>query len=80
MLDDYGPAELRAAVREALERETPRASSVAYLLHRRHRRRRQRTPLPVRLTQRPELEDLHVQPHNPEIYDELSDRDQDPAE
>ena len=80
LLDDYGPAELRAAVREALERETPRASSVAYLLNRRRRHRRQRPPLPVRLTQRPELEDLHVQPHDPEVYDELSDEAQDPAE
>jgi transposase len=80
LLDDYGPAELRAAVREALERETPRASSVAYLLNRRRRRQRQRPPLPVRLTQRPELEDLHVQPHDPEVYDELSDEAQDPAE
>jgi transposase len=80
LLDDYGPAELRTAVREALERETPRASSVAYLLNRRRRHRRQRPPLPVRLTQRPELEDLHVQPHDPEVYDELSDEAQDPVE
>jgi len=80
LLDDYGPAELRAAVREALERETPRASSVAYLLNRRRRHRRQRPSLPVHLTQRPELEELHVQPHDPEVYDELSDEAQDPAE
>jgi hypothetical protein len=80
LLDDYGPAELRAAVREALERETPRASSVAYLLNRRRRHRRQRPTLPVHLTQRPELEELHVQPHDPEVYDELSDEARDPAE
>ncbi len=80
LLDDYGPSELRSAVREALERETPRASSVAYLLNRRRRHHRRRPPLPVRLTQRPELEDLHVQPHDPEVYDELSDENQDPAE
>jgi transposase len=72
LLDDYGAAELRTAVREALERQTPRASSVAYLLQRRRRRRRQRPPLPVHLTQRPELEELHVQPHDLEVYDELS--------
>lgn len=80
LLDDYGPAELRAAVREALERETPRASSVAYLLNRRRRHRRQRPSLPVHLTQRPELEELHVQPHDPEVYDELADEARDPAE
>jgi len=28
--------------------------------------------LPVRLTQRPELEELHIQPNDLEIYDELS--------
>ncbi len=80
LLDDYGPVELRTAVREALERETPRASSVAYLLNRRRRHRRRRPSLPVRLTQRPELEDLHVQPHDPEVYDELADEAQDPDE
>ena len=80
LLDDYGSSELRATVREALDRETPRASSVAYLLHQRSRRRRQRPPLPVRMTQRPELEDLHIQPHDPEVYDELSNEVEDPAE
>ena len=72
LLDDYGASELRAAVCEAIERDTPRASSVAHLLEQRRRRRRQRPPLPVRLTQRPELEELHIQPNDLEIYDELS--------
>jgi transposase len=80
LLDDYGATQLRAAVREALERDTPRASSVAYLLQRRRRRRRQRPILPVHLTQRPELEDLHVQPHDPEVYDELSTKTQEPGD
>jgi transposase len=79
LLDDYGASELRAAVCEALERGTPRASSVAYILSRRHRLRRGRTPLPVDLTRRPDLADLHVQPHNPETYDELTG-DNDPDE
>ena len=73
LLDDYGPQELRAAVREALERETPRASSVAFLLGRRHRQRQHRQPLPVDLARRPDLEHLHIQPHDPEVYDELTD-------
>jgi transposase len=79
LLDDYGPAELRAAVQEALERGTPRASSVAYILSRRHRLRRGRAALPVNLTRRPDLADVHVEPHNPETYDELT-RDDDPDE
>lgn len=73
LLDDYGPHELRAAVREALERDTPRASSVAYLCGRRHRQRRLRPALPVNLSRRPDLENLHVQPHEPEVYDELTE-------
>jgi transposase len=77
LLDDYGPSELRAAVREALERQTPRVSSVAYILARRHRAARHRPPLPVQLDRRPDLQDLHVQPPDPEIYDELT-RDDDP--
>jgi transposase len=72
LLDDYGPTELRAAVREAIERQSPRSSSVAYVLARRHRRSGQRPPLPVNLSRRPDLADLHVPSPNPEIYDELT--------
>jgi len=77
LLDDYGPEELRAAVAEALQRHTPRASSVAYLLAKRHRLKRFRGLSPVHLARRPELEDLHVQPHDPETYDELAEHDPD---
>jgi len=34
LLDEYGPAALRRAIVEALERNTPRACSVAFLLRR----------------------------------------------
>ena len=37
LLDEYGAAALRRAIREALERNTPRASSVAFLLRRQPR-------------------------------------------
>lgn len=77
LLDDYGAAELRAAVREALKRQTPRASSVAFILSQRHRRQRQRLLAPVNLSRRPDLEHLHVQPHDPETYDELTEPDPD---
>jgi hypothetical protein len=78
LLDDYGPEEFRAAVVEALRRGTPRASSVAYILSQRHRQKRTRGLLPpVHLTRRPELEDLHVQPHDPETYDELAEHEPD---
>ena len=71
LLQDYGDEALQAALAEALQRGTPRASSVAFLLHR--SRRTSAAPLPVDLRRRPELADLHVQPHSPEGYDDLSE-------
>lgn len=77
LLDDYGAQELAAAVREALDRNTPRLSSVAFILARRHRQQRQRVPLPVNLSRRPVLENLTVSNPSLEAYDELSqDTDQ----
>jgi transposase len=77
LLDDYGAQALRAALSEALARDTPRISSVAYLLERRRRAAKTRPPLPVDLSRRPDLADLVVRPHQAEIYDELSRADND---
>jgi transposase len=77
LLDDYGAQALRAALREALERDTPRISSVAYLLERRRRAAKTRPPLPVDLSRRPDLANLVVRPHQAETYDELSRTDDD---
>ena len=76
LLDLYGVAALRRAIREALERNTPRASSVAFLLRRQHRS----TPLPaLDLSRHPEAQALDVRPHDLETYDELAHaRDDDP--
>lgn len=71
LLDDYGPSELRAAVIEALARQTESASSVAFILSRR-RRSTNLSPLPVDLSRHPELVDLSVSTHQLEVYDELS--------
>src|SRR5208283_3769273 len=70
LLDDYGARELAAALGEALEHHTPCLSSVAFILARRHRQRRQRTPLPVNLSRRPDLENLTVSDPSLEAYDE----------
>jgi transposase len=72
LLDDYGAEELARAVDEALENQTPRADSVAFILARRSRSRK-RSPLPVDLSRSPHLEDLSVSTHQLEIYDDLSD-------
>jgi hypothetical protein len=79
LLDLYGAAALRRAIREALERNTPRASSVAFLL----RQRQQRTSstlLAVDLSRHPQAQLIDVQPHDLETYDELTRHHQDPDE
>ena len=80
LLDDYGAAELAAAVTEALTRQTPRLSSVAFLLARSRRTAQRRIALPVELSRRPDLRDLYVKPHLSETYDELARRDDDDDE
>lgn len=77
LLDDYGVAELAAAVNESLARQTPRLGSVAFLLARCRRTAQRSTALPVELSRRPDLRDLYVKPHSSETYDELTRRDDD---
>jgi len=77
MLDLYGAKELRAAICEALERKTPRASSVAFILNQRRRSSNRRVPPPVDLSRYPEFETLSVTPHNLETYDDLAKDDPD---
>ncbi len=75
LLEDYGAAELEAALREAIERQTPRAASVAFILSRR-RRSGSNKFLPVDLSRHPHLADLSVPTHQLEIYDDLTDDEQ----
>jgi transposase len=80
LLDLYGPAALRRAIGEALERNTPRASSVAFLLRRQQRATPSQAPA-VDLSRHPEAQSIEVRPHNLETYDELArHRDDDPDE
>lgn len=79
LLDLYGAPALRRVIREALQRDTPRASSVAFLL----RKQQHSKPAPVRvdLSRHPEAQCIDVQPHNLETYDELArQHDDDPHE
>jgi hypothetical protein len=79
LLDLYGAAALRSAIREALERNTPRASSVAFLL--RQRQQRSSSTLPaVDLSRHPQAQFIAVQPHDLETYDELTRHDHDSDE
>ena len=61
---------MRRAVHEALERNTPRASSVAFLLRQCNRA----MPLPLDLSRHPQAQNLEVRPHDLETYDELAHR------
>ena len=72
LLDLYGATELRAAVREALDHKTPRASSVAFILGKRRRASGRKGAIPVDLSRHPELENLSVTPHDLETYDDLA--------
>jgi hypothetical protein len=75
LLEDYGAPELEAALREAIERQTSRAASVAFILSRR-RRSGSNKFLPVNLSRHPHLADLSVPTHQLEIYDDLTDDEQ----
>jgi hypothetical protein len=67
-LDEYGPAALRRAIVEALEHNTPRACSVAFLLRRQPRPRR----VALDLSHNPQAQSVDVRPHDLETYDELA--------
>lgn len=71
LLDQYGAVELRAAVDEALLRETPRASSIATVLERRHRARGAPAPLAITLPEDPRVRNLRVVSHDPATYNSL---------
>jgi hypothetical protein len=68
LLEEYGPVALRRAVVEALERNTPRACSVAWLLRRLPRRQR----VLLDLSSHPEAQTIEVRPHDLKTYDELA--------
>lgn len=70
LLDRYGAEALRHAIREALERDTPRASSVAFLL--RQQAASSATPPPVDLSRHPQAQAIDLAPHDLETYDELA--------
>jgi transposase len=77
LLDDYGAAELRAAIEEALERQTPRAASVALILEQRRRKSARKLP-PVDFSRHPHLQhlaELSVPTQQLEVYDELNNDD-----
>lgn len=73
----YGAEALRRALTIALERKTPSLASVRYLLEKHRRQGRRTIPPALELGDRPELEALHVKPHDLEAYDDLCRQDDD---
>ncbi len=63
-------------MQETLRKDTPRLSSVAYILAKRRRLSRRPATLPVDLSRRPDLKDLYVKPHDSQTYDQLANPDQ----
>jgi transposase len=76
LLDEFGSTALRRAIVEALERNTPRASSVAFLLRRQGRPQR----MAVDLSHHPQAQAVDVRPHDLETYDELARSQDDDSE
>jgi transposase len=76
LLDEHGPTALRRAILEALERDTPRACSVAFLL----RRQPRSSPVVLDLSGHPQAQSVDVRPHNLETYDELAHSEDDDSE
>lgn len=73
LLDRYRLEDLRGAILEAVDRGTPRAASVQSILDRRQREAHRPVQPPVRVSDRPEIQNLRVRNHSLEDYDDLID-------
>jgi hypothetical protein len=72
LLDAYGHDVLEEAIALALQRDTPRAESVAFLIDRTIDPR-DPVPRPLQLLNRPSVDELRVNNHRLEDYDDLAD-------
>lgn len=72
LIEQHGAAAVAKAIDEALERGTPRAESVAHILHRKEQARKAPPVLPLKLPDRPGVRELTVKPHDLTRYDNLN--------
>ncbi len=72
LLDDYGAAELEAAIDEALERGVPHPNAVRLSLTRRREQRNEPPPIPIELPKDPRVRDIAVREHDLSGYDGLA--------
>ena len=72
LLDQYGAAELEAAIDEALERGVPHPNAVRLSLTRRRELQDRPPPIPVELPRDPRVRDITVRDHDLGGYDGLA--------
>ena len=80
LLDDYGAAELEAAIDEALERGVPHPNAVRFSLNRRREQRNEPPPIPIDLPGDPKLRDIAVRDHDLGGYDGLASHHEEDSE
>ena len=72
LLDEYGAAELRAGIDEALERGVPHSNAVRLSLTRRREQQNKPPPIAVELPEDPKVRDIAVRDHDLTDYDGLA--------
>lgn len=75
LLDSHGPAEVDAAIAEALERDAPHLGAVRHALDRARHAQGQAPPIPVALPDDPRVRDAVVKHHALADYDRLGQGD-----
>ena len=76
LLDEYGAAELEAAIAEALKRGVPHPNAVRLSLTRRREQKDRPPPIPVDLPDDPKVRDIAVRDHDLGEYDGLAGEDE----
>ncbi len=71
LLERYGPAQLDAAILEALDRDVPHPNAVRLALERQRDDRKQPPPVALVLPEHVRARDKVVRPHSLETYDQL---------
>jgi hypothetical protein len=74
LLERFGPAELQAAIEDALASGAPHPHSVRIVLERRREARQEPPPVAVPLPERVRAKDALVQAHRLDTYDALTER------
>jgi hypothetical protein len=73
LLDRFGPAELQAAIKDAIASDTPHPHSVRVALERRREARQMPPPIAVSLPEHVRAKDALVHPHQLDTYDALTE-------